>query len=64
MNTNNAGHSQRSIAKRVLVSAAIVAAFALTAAGLQACETSKGFGKDMQKLGDKIENKAEEEQND
>ena len=35
-------------------------AFALLAVWLSGCNTMAGFGRDVEKLGDKIENKAEE----
>lgn len=39
----------------------VIAMFALMGAvSLSACNTVQGFGKDVEKLGDKIENKAEE----
>jgi len=41
--------------QRVAVSLLIAAFLALLTAG---CQTSKGFGKDVEKLGDKIQDKA------
>jgi len=39
----------------------VIALFALMGVvSLSACNTVQGFGKDVEKLGDKIENKAEE----
>ena len=41
--------------QRLAISLLIAAFFALLTAG---CQTSKGFGKDVEKLGDKIQDKA------
>ena len=46
--------------KSAILKLAILAVFAAGFIGLTGCNTMQGLGKDVSKLGDKIENKAEE----
>jgi entericidin A len=46
--------------KTALMKFMLLAMVAMGATAMSGCNTVQGFGKDMSKLGDKIENKAEE----
>lgn len=43
-----------------IVLSVVFASFLLMAGGLSACNTTEGFGEDMQNAGEKIEKKAED----
>lgn len=45
---------------QAMLKAAMLALIGASVIGITGCNTVQGFGKDMSKLGDKIENKAEE----
>ena len=46
--------------KTALLKIILLAVIGMGATAMSGCNTVQGFGKDMSKLGDKIENKAEE----